>query len=45
LRLGYEEDTVVGDGDFSEIINYHLVESLGSEGGADDVGDGHGGTD
>jgi hypothetical protein len=30
--------TVVGDGDFSDVVDDHLIQALWAERGADDVG-------
>jgi hypothetical protein len=34
--------TVIGDGDLSDLVDDHLVQTLRSERGADDIGDRHG---
>ena len=40
LKLLQDGGTVIGNGDISDVVDKHLIETLRAEGGFDDVGEG-----
>ena len=37
LKLLEDSGAIIGNGDITNVVNEHLIETLGSEGGLDDV--------